>query len=113
MKRTDRSAFAEVFQGAGGIQRAKSPPLRQDFLVYGASTLNAGKLTFLTDSVGMAHNMKRAKETGAVLTVSLMSAQPIAEFTGTVEAVVIVSDALPTTWEVRMVEHSARPRRCV
>ena len=52
MKRTDRSAFAEVFQGAGGIQRAESPPSRQDFLVYGATTLEAGKLSFLTDSVG-------------------------------------------------------------
>lgn len=109
MNRTDRSATAEFFQGAGEIKRVNSP-LRHDFLVYGANTLQSGKLTFITDSGQMAHNMKRAKESGAVLTVSLMSAHPITEFTGTVEAVVIVSNRLPTTWEVRMVEHSARPR---
>ena len=110
MNRLDRSDSAEFFPGGGEIQRVKSPPLQRDFLVYGANTVKSGKLTFRTDSARMAHNMKRAKENGAVLSVSLMSADPVAEFSGTVEAVVIISDGLPTCWEVRMVEHSAKPR---
>lgn len=85
--------------------------LNRDLNVHGPYSLKASKLNFRTGDARLAQDCKRAKESGGVLTGHLLAADPIAEFTGTVESVDLVSDRLPATWEVVMVEHSAKPRK--
>jgi hypothetical protein len=82
--------------------------LDRDLNVHGPYTVKAGKLNFRTDHARLAQDLKRAQQSGSVLTVNLMSADSIAEFTGTVEAVELISNRLPACWEVTMVEHSAK-----
>lgn len=87
--------------------------LNRDINVHGAYTLKGGELTFQTGSARLAQDCKQAKESGSVLTVHLLKADPIAEFIGTVEAVALVSDKFPVSWSVTMVEHATKPRRQV
>ena len=82
--------------------------LDRDLNVHGPFTLKSGKLTFRTGNTWLAHDCKRAKETGTVLTVHLLAADPFRDFAGIVGDVAIVSDRLPTRWEMPMVEHSAK-----
>lgn len=85
-------------------------PLDGDLSVHGPFTLKAGKLTFHTGNAGLAQDCKRAKETDAVLTVHLLGGDIMQEFTGTVDAVNLISSNAPSAWEIVMVERSANPR---
>jgi len=51
--------------------------LERDLNVHDSYTVKAGKLTFRTGDARFAHDCKRAKETGGVLTVHLVAAEPM------------------------------------
>jgi hypothetical protein len=102
----DNSAARAVRSRSANAQPARSRSERP-WCLY----LNGGELTFQTGSARLAQDCKRAKEARNVLTVHLLAANPAAEFTGTVEAVALVSDKFPVSWSVTMVEHRAKPRK--
>ena len=85
-------------------------PFDRDLSVHSPFTLKAGKLTFHTGNAGLAQDCKRTKETGAILTVHLLGGDTMHEFTGTVDAVNLISSNAPSAWEIVMVERSAKPR---
>jgi hypothetical protein len=62
------------------------PPLNREHNVHWPFTLQKGRLSFRTGGALLAQEAVRAKDTGKDLTVNLMSADQIQEFTGRVES---------------------------
>ena len=87
------------------------PPPDWHFSVHSPFTLKAGELTFTTSNAGLAQHCERTKESGALLTVHLLPGDTIHEFTGTVDAVNLISNNGKSTWEIVMVERVASPGR--
>jgi len=81
--------------------------------VYGAFTLEHGKLTFRTGDAALLQRLQTDCTVGRASTVFLLGADPYREFTGLLESVAHVKVERPQEWEVVMVERGAKPRKRV
>jgi hypothetical protein len=79
--------------------------------VYGAFTLEKGRLTFRTGDAALTQQLQRDRTAGRPSTVWLLKADPVQDFTGTLESVTRTRTERPQEWEVVMTEVGARSRK--
>jgi len=68
--------------------------------VYGAYTIEKGRLTFRTGDVAMIQRLEADKAAGRISTVCLFKSAPYVEFTGCVERAELVKVERPQEWQV-------------
>src|SRR5262245_56265026 len=83
--------------------------LEKPLNVYGAFTLEKGRLTFRTGDAALTQQLQRDRTAGRPSTVWLLKADPIQDFTGTLESVTRTRIERPAEYEVVMVESGGRP----
>lgn len=81
--------------------------------VYGAHTIQKGRLTFRTGNVAMIQRLEIDRAAGRLSTVCLFKSDPYVEFTGCVESAELVKVERPQEWQVVMAERGAKPRKRV
>jgi hypothetical protein len=72
--------------------------------VHGPFKLEKGRLTFRTGDAALTQRLQADRAAGRDSTVCLLSAAPVAEFTGRLETVELVKVERPQEWEVVMTE---------
>lgn len=78
--------------------------------VYGAFTLDRGKLTFQTGDPALTQQLQTDRNAGRASTLCLLDADPSREITGVLESVALVKVDRPQQWRVVMVEQRAARR---
>ena len=68
--------------------------------VYGAYTIEKGRLTFRTGDVAMIQRLEADKAAGRISTVCLLKSDPYVEFPGCVERAELVKVERPQEWQV-------------
>jgi hypothetical protein len=79
--------------------------------VYGAFTIEKGRLTFRTGDGAMIQRLEADRAAGRPSTVCLFKSDPYVEFAGCVESVDLVKVGRPQEWQVVMTEQGGKTRK--